>query len=738
MWKKCILLIAFVVALGAGGAVARADNQLRNWEFDEPLGDDNWWLWEVADFERVEPVADESMSGDMSLRIVIPDGAAGSLQLIQSYLELVVGDTYYISFMAGADEPRVISTMLLGRSTNDWAQYWIVGNIELTTAVQTFTYEYTHTGPTVGGTGNFNDDIDIYFNLGDSDVDLNIDRVWIDTAPPPEIVVPVAARKPDPVHMTTDVPVDAILAWTAGEYAATHDVYLGLAFDDVNAASGANPMDVLVSQGQTATTYESPAPLAFGQTYYWRIDEVNAPPDSTIYQGDIWNFTVEPYVYPITNIVATASDADAGAGPENTINGSGLNAADQHSINAGDMWLASAGEAAWILYEFDSVYKLTEMWVWNYNVQFELILGFGVKKVIIDYSADGTSWTTLGSFELAQGTARADYAANTTIDFAGAAARYVHLTVGSGHGMMGQYGLSEVRFYHAPANPRDPAPASGAADVDLDVTLDWRGGREASSHTVYFSSDREAVENGTALVDTVSASRYALSGLNLGTTYYWKVDEVNEAASPGTWEGPVWDFSTKESLTVEDFESYTDNLDAGEAIFQTWIDGWENGTGSTVGYLDAPFAEQSIVNSGGQSMPLEYDNAITPFYSETERDFGSRDWAAGGADTLVVHFRGNAAATADQPGNDPASLYVAVEDTAGRVAVVAHPDADATVATQWQAWPIPFSELGDVDLSAVKVLYVGVGDRDNPTPGGGGLLYIDDIQVGHPVAVPTP
>ena len=736
MSRKCIWLVTFV-ALGLGPALTHADNQIRNWEFNEPIAAENWWLWETADFERVEPVPDETMSGDMSLRIVIPDGAAGSLQLIQSYLELVQGETYYISFMARADEPRVISTMLLGRTTHNWAQFWIVGNIELTTKTQTFTYEYTHTGPTVGGTGNFNDDIDIYFNLGDSDVDLNIDRVWIDTSPPPEIVVPVTARKPNPAPMATDVPIDAVLSWTPGDYAVTHDVYLGTVFEDVNAATRANPMGVLVSQGQTDAAYESPTPLEFGQTYYWRIDEVNAAPDATIYRGDVWSFTVEPYVYPIANIVATASGADAGAGPENTINGSGLNSADQHSTAATDMWLTSGGaDATWIQYEFDGLYKLYEMWVWNYNVQFELVLGFGAKDVTLEYSADGATWTALGDFQFAQATANATYAANTTIDLAGAAARYVRLTINSGQGVIGQqFGLSEVRFYHLPANPRDPAPPAGATDVPLDVTLDWRAGRQAASHTVYFSSDPDAVESGAALLDTVSQSRYAVEGLDFGTTYHWKVDEVNEAADPSLWQGDTWSFATIEYLMVEDFESYNDD---DNTIFDTWLDGFINETGSTVGYFDAPFAEQSIVNTGRQSMPLEYNNTVAPFYSEADRDLGSQDWTTGAADTLVLHLRGNTATTADQPGNDPETLYVAVEDTAGNVAVVTHPDPDVTGITQWQPWRIPFSEFAGVDMSRVAMLYIGLGDRDNPAAGGTGVIYIDDIQVGHPVAAPAP
>jgi hypothetical protein len=89
----------------------------------------------------------------------------------------------------------------------------------------------------------------------------------------------------------------------------------------------------------------------------------------------------------------------------------------------------------------------------------------------------------------------------------------------------------------------------------------------------------------------------------------------------------------------------------------------------------------------------------------------------------------------EQPANDPAPLYVAVEDGAGRVAVVTHPNPEASLATQWQAWQIPFDQFTGISLTNVNFLYLGVGDRDNPTPGGAGLLYIDDILVGHPLAV---
>jgi len=46
---------------------------------------------------------------------------------------------------------------------------------------------------------------------------------------------------------------------------------------------------------------------------------------------------------------------------------------------------------AWIQYEFDKIYALHEMWVWNHNLPTEPIVGFGAKTVKIEYSTDGTT-----------------------------------------------------------------------------------------------------------------------------------------------------------------------------------------------------------------------------------------------------------------------------------------------------------------------------------------------------------
>ena len=528
------------------------------------------------------------------------------------------------------------------------------------------------------------------------------------------------ARAPDPADGLVDVPRDSILSWEPGSFAATHDVYLGTSFDDVNNADRADSLGVLVSQDHAVTDYAPAAAFEFGQTYYWRVDEVNAPPDSTIFAGETWSFTVEPLAYPIANVTATSNgEALTGTDPQNTANGAGLNENGEHSSDGMDMWLAApvGAEPLYIQYEFDGVYKLHEMQVWNYNVLFEPVLGFGVKDVTVEYSENGTDWMTLGDVELAQATATADYTANTIVDFGGAGAKVVRLAINSNRGGLPQYGLSEVRFMFIPAQAREPQPADGATGVDPNPVLDWRVGRDATSHEVHLGTDEAAVAAGEALVDTVTEKGYAPDGLNFGTTYYWRIDEVQETES---WAGDVWSFVVQEYAVIDDMESYNDE---DNRIFDTWLDGFVNETGATVGYFQAPFAERTNINSGKQSMPLEYANDASPFYSEAQLDLGSMDLETNGADSLRLFVAGAVENTPDQ-------LYVAVEDATGQVAVVTHPDAGIVAVTEWTEWVIAFGDLAGVDLGRVAVMYIGVGDRDDPTAGGTGTILVDDIGYG--------
>ncbi len=518
------------------------------------------------------------------------------------------------------------------------------------------------------------------------------------------------AQKPDPKNGMVDVPCDAVLAWAAGETAATHDVYFASNAADVEDAGRDNPMGVLVSQDQAETVYDPEGLFEYGQTYYWRVDEVNGAPDHTIHKGDVWSFTTEPYAYPITNLTVKAS-AEQGTSPAvRTIDGSGMNEFDEHGVELKNMWVSPSGLPAWIQFEFETEYNLHELWVWNSNSELEAAMGFGAKDVVVEYSTDGATWTAVENVpEFAQGTSVATYTANTVVSFGGARAKYVKLTINDNWGTSPMVSLSEVRFFYVPAQAFSPEPSDGATVVSVASELDWRPGRAATSHTVYFGTDANAVAAGAASSETVTDHGYA-PALDFSTTYYWRVDEVGETTA---YPGEVWSFTTEDYAVVEDFEGYTDDQDADEAIFQTWIDGYDDdNNGSLVGYIDPPFAEQTVVHGGKQSMPLAYDNTGGVAYSEATRTFGSsQDWTRSGITSLVLYFRG-------QVGNAPAPLYVKINNTK----VSYNNGANATTMGLWKQWTIPLSETG-ATLKSVKSLTIGVAGS------GAGTMFFDDIRL---------
>jgi hypothetical protein len=264
-----------------------------------------------------------------------------------------------------------------------------------------------------------------------------------------------------------------------------------------------------------------------------------------------------------------------------------------------------------------------------------------------------------------------------------------------------------------------PTPVNAASDVPAAATLTWMTPVGTTEHHLYLSDSLDAVTQAAADADkgVLTEATFTPTDLESLKTYYWRVDET--IAAGGAKTGPVWSFTT--TLSIDDFESYTDDL--GNAIFDTWIDGWTNGTGSTVGYTQAPFAEQTIVHGGLQSMPLDFNNINTPFYSEAEREFApTQDWTAGGADALLLYVRGWSA-------NRTTPVYVRLEDASQNAATIVHPDPAFAATTKWRQWRIALTDFAGVNLAKVKKLCIGLGDTAATEPGGTGRLYIDDIEL---------
>ena len=481
------------------------------------------------------------------------------------------------------------------------------------------------------------------------------------------------ARAPNPADGAVHEDTWVNLSWTAGDFAVSHDVYLGENFNDVEEATRDSD---LFRGNQTVTFYVAGFPgfaypdgLVGGTTYYWRIDEINEDDPDSPWKGDVWNFTVPPK----TAYNPDPADGAEFVGPDNV------------TLS----WTAGFGAKLHTVYLAD-----------DYDEVNEATVGF---------PAGSTSYKP-GPLERE---------------------KIYYWRVDEFDGVETYKG--PIWAFTTPGAAGAPQPANGTVGVVHSPILTWTPAENASSHQVYFGMDKDAVNNATKESPEYKGSRdpgsesYDPGQLDWNVTYYWRVDAVYNGDPDHPVKGLVWSFTTADFLVVEDFESYTDDDAAGEAIWQSWIDGFGVAdNGAQVGYLLPSYAEQTIVHSGAQSMPLIYDNTLGIQNSEATRTLTSlRDWTTEDVAALSLWFRGS-------PTNATEPLYVAVSNATGSPVIVAHDDPTAAKKSFWSQWTIPLKTFADqgMNLTNVDTLAIGLGDKAGITsPGGAGTLYIDDVRL---------
>jgi hypothetical protein len=442
------------------------------------------------------------------------------------------------------------------------------------------------------------------------------------------------------------------ISWSPGDFAASHDVYVGDNFDDVNngaeSAFQGNQPDTFFVVGFPGFAY--PDGLVPGTTYYWRIDEVNHTEPNSPWKGKIWSFSIPPKT-------AYAPDPPDGAesvsvdGTLSFIPGFG---AKLHTVYFGETFdevdNTADGSPQGAETYTPGILKMAKTYYWRVD-EFD---------AVETHKGDVWSFTTEGAV----------MALN---------------------------------------------PVNGAVDVTQKPFLTWAPGL-GTSHEVYFGADE------TSLVLTSSGNlgqeSYEPGQLQWNTTYYWRVDEANSANTDSPWTGPLWSFTTANFLIIDDFESYNDIWDEdSNRIYDAWIDGFDNPAvnGSVVGHANAPFAEQTIVHSGLQSMPMTYDNTVGKSEA-TLTLISKRDWTVNGVDTLTIWFRGNSSNAAE-------TLYVALNGNAR----VDNDDPGAATITRWTQWNIDLTRFADqgVDLTNVNSITLGL----SSVTAGSGMMYFDDIRL---------
>jgi len=488
-------------------------------------------------------------------------------------------------------------------------------------------------------------------------------------------VTPGFSSGPSPANGAVHHDTWITLSWRPGTFAASHDVYLGEDFDDVNDATRDSD---LFRGNQTLAFYVAGFPgyaypdgLIPGTTYYWRIDEVNAPPDEAVYKGNVWSFSIPP---------KTAYNPDPADGAESV------------GPNVTLIWTPGYGA------------KLHYVYLGDNRANVEAADPSTLK------GAQGLATFNVGTLEME---------------------KVYYWRIDEFDGIETHPG--DIWCFTTPGAVGNPKPAYGAADVGMNATLSWTPADSAASHQLYFGMDKEAVLNAGAGSPEYKGSKalgaesYDPGLLEAGTTYYWHVDEVDGQGNVST--GPLWIFSTGAFLLVEDFEAYTDDDAAGEAIWQAWIDGFGVAdNGAQVGYLMPPYAEQSVVHGGGQSMPLLYINEAGASNSEAALTLTApRDWTTASVGELSLWFQGKSANAAEP-------MYVAISNSTGVPAIVVNNDPLAAQARGWKKWVVPLQAFADqgISLTNVDKIAIGLGSKGGAAAGGTGTMYIDDIRLYRP------
>jgi hypothetical protein len=450
---------------------------------------------------------------------------------------------------------------------------------------------------------------------------------------------------------------NVVLSWTPGSGSVMHRMYFGDNLQDVQAGTGGT------ARGPVPDPNYSPGNLEFEKTYYWRVDEFDGRETHT---GDVWSFTTTlnglgTVVMDMwENITGSTLDLlrDAPSYPDNpswseelTEFGTDDSIGDNYgarihgwlyvpltgnytfwfsSADQGELWLSTDDDPA-------NVQLLASEPVWGSYDTFShksdpIPLIGGERYYIMAIWKEGSDWD------------------HCQVAWQGPGIPTLQIIQGS------------YLSPYEPVNAFRPIPAEDANDVKRTPILSWKSGKRASLHQVYFGMDREAVLNadtnspeykGTKSLEDES---YDPGILELETTYYWRIDEVNDLDVDSPWTGEVWSFTVGNYLIVDDFEAYNaednqiwfawhDGLGAGTPGTDPYFPG--NGTGSAVGDdTTGSYTEEIIVHGGGQSMPFWYDNNKQgyAYYSEAQKGLSSgNDWTVEGMEELSLWFRGYSA-----------------------------------------------------------------------------------------------
>ena len=489
---------------------------------------------------------------------------------------------------------------------------------------------------------------------------------------------PLRAWSPSPVTGSmVDIRIATPLTWSPGDSAAQHDVYFGT---DANAVKAADSSDATgIYRGlQNAASYTPFEGIPWGQKYFWRVDEINA--DKTVAKGKVWSFTVVDYLI-VDNFEGYTNNS-----PDRVfqtwIDGMGFSS-DQYFPNGnlgnGTGSVVGYDPTAGNIMERTNVYSGSQAMPMDYN---------NIKSPY--YSEAERTWAATQNWTLNDVNTLMLHFRGIPVDFMTTPSGGVIMTA-AGWDIWNDTALTrfdEFRYVYkrltgdgtiiARVDSITNTNAWAKGGVMIRETLDW-----VSRHASVFITPGQ----GVAFQRRLSTSFAAVSTNQTGIV------------------APRWIKLTRTGDTFTAQHS-ADGTTWGDVVHAT------NPTSDTV-VMGGSIYIGLALTSHADGVPC------TAEFSEIQTTGNvSGQWQM-------------AEIGVDHPGNSPGSLYVAVQDSAGKTGVVTHPDPNATLQAAWQRWTIDLATLksAGVNMRTVKKMFIGVGDRKNPKLDGVGTLYIDDIRI---------
>jgi hypothetical protein len=591
------------------------------------------------------------------------------------------------------------------------------------------------------------------------------------------------AFDPNPEDGQTLVELDAILAWSEGCTAGSHDVYFGTDFDDVNDADTTTSE---IFKGNREPNEYDPCDFDYSTWYYWRIDEVDGV---TKYKGDVWSFKSRSSITDVNFVAWYKFDETEGStaydssgyehdayvaadeiywDPNDGHDGGSLIFNDETAVHLPtgasgvlgklenaislSLWLKDAqrGGDNWVFEAVNGDYRVQaavdssdEDILWRAGNDSNDVLRWDLDGQNVDDLEEWHHWAFVKNEDPGQLSIYFDGIladSNGTVDDTLANLREKKLKIGTGDDQAEilQGKADDFRIYDRAlteiqvaglfrgddiARAWAPVPRDSTVDVSRDLSvIEWRPGAYAEKHDVYLGTDFDDVNDATTTSALVYKGRQDACEYDPPSGFALNTTYYWRIDEVNTVDPNLWKGRIWKFTTANFI--IVDDFEAydngGNKIFNTWEDGNVNFTGS---FLDLGAEPFDPAHGGNQSMQYIYDNVIKwdwdHYWSEVELPFDPAKDFTG--DGLVKVLTLYFYGDPDNDANDTEELYVGLT---GSLAEVRYSDDHGNdnndlKLQEWTEWNIPLSDFSGVDPCVVTGLLIGFGDRDNTDVVGG-------------------